>query len=157
MATRPSPPLPPPQDPLVQLRRSPVPLNAAQEAEVRALYYKRVRAKCADEIRGTSLPLPAPPIPSSNPRRTLDFAACATGRTFSIPFACRAPRLAMERCMNVYATRAEEDAAREAWFATLAEREAEGRAEEARKEEMRRRKREWWKEYSGGVTGVEKR
>lgn len=33
-------------------RASPMPLNATQESEVRDLYYKRVRDKCADEIRG---------------------------------------------------------------------------------------------------------
>lgn len=33
--------------------RNPLPLSAAQEAQVRDLYYKRVRAYCADEIRGT--------------------------------------------------------------------------------------------------------
>ncbi|KAL9103208.1 MAG: hypothetical protein Q9163_001735 [Psora crenata] len=43
--------------------RNPLPLSAAQEAEVRQLYYKRVRAHCADEIR--------------------EFATCATNRTFS--------------------------------------------------------------------------
>lgn len=36
--------------------RNPLPLSSAQEAQVRDLYYKRVRAHCADEIRGTSIP-----------------------------------------------------------------------------------------------------
>lgn len=32
--------------------RTPLPLTASQEAQVRELYYKRVRTKCADEVRG---------------------------------------------------------------------------------------------------------
>lgn len=32
--------------------RNPLPLSASQEAQVRELYYKRVRTICADEIRG---------------------------------------------------------------------------------------------------------
>ena len=32
--------------------RNPLPLSASQEAQVRDIYYKRVRAKCADEIKG---------------------------------------------------------------------------------------------------------
>jgi hypothetical protein len=33
---------------------NPTPLSAPQEQQVRDLYYKNVRAKCADEIEGTS-------------------------------------------------------------------------------------------------------
>lgn len=36
--------------------RNPLPLSASQESQVRELYHKRVRQKCADEVRGTSLP-----------------------------------------------------------------------------------------------------
>lgn len=36
--------------------RNPLPLSAAQEGQVRDLYYKRVRAHCADEIRGNLSP-----------------------------------------------------------------------------------------------------
>lgn len=32
--------------------RRPLPLSAAQEAEVKDLYYKRVRNRCAKEIKG---------------------------------------------------------------------------------------------------------
>ena len=32
--------------------RNPLPLTASQEAQVRDLYYKRVRSRCADEIKG---------------------------------------------------------------------------------------------------------
>lgn len=34
--------------------RNPVPLSAGQEQQVRDLYYKRVRQRCADEIKGTA-------------------------------------------------------------------------------------------------------
>lgn len=32
--------------------RNPLPLSASQEGQVRELYHKRVRTKCADEVRG---------------------------------------------------------------------------------------------------------
>ena len=32
--------------------RNPLPLSATQEAQVKELYYKRVRGYCANEIRG---------------------------------------------------------------------------------------------------------
>ena len=31
---------------------NPLPLSASQEAQVRDIYYKRVRSRCADEIKG---------------------------------------------------------------------------------------------------------
>jgi COX assembly protein 1 len=34
--------------------RSPLPLSSSQESQVRELYHKRVRMKCADEVRGQS-------------------------------------------------------------------------------------------------------
>lgn len=34
---------------------NPLPLSASQESEVRKLYYARVRARCADEIKRESL------------------------------------------------------------------------------------------------------
>ena len=45
MATTKAEPLPLPS-------RNPLPLSAAQEAQVRDLYHKRVRGQCANEIRG---------------------------------------------------------------------------------------------------------
>lgn len=33
--------------------RNPLPLSATQEAEVKQIYYKRVRSHCAAEIKGT--------------------------------------------------------------------------------------------------------
>ncbi|PFH59218.1 hypothetical protein XA68_12649 [Ophiocordyceps unilateralis] len=81
---------------------SPLPLSSSQEAQVQELYRTRVRKKCTDEIKA--------------------FAACATGRTFSIGFACADQRRAMNNCMNSYATRQEEDAAREEWFALRLQR-----------------------------------
>ena len=35
--------------------RNPLPLSASQESQVRELYFKRVRTKCANEVRGTFL------------------------------------------------------------------------------------------------------
>lgn len=36
--------------------RQPLPLSATQEGQVREIYYKRVRTKCADEVRGKMFP-----------------------------------------------------------------------------------------------------
>ncbi|KIW12627.1 hypothetical protein PV08_09905 [Exophiala spinifera] len=81
---------------------NPLPLSASQESEVRKLYYARVRTRCADEIK--------------------QFADCARGRTFSVAWTCRAEHRAMNSCMIQFATKAEEDAAREEWFAGVLER-----------------------------------
>ena len=85
--------------------RNPLPLSAAQEAQVRDIYYKNVRSQCAAEIK--------------------DFAACARNRTFSLSWACRAEQFAMNSCMIAHATRQAEDAAREEWFAGVQERRVE--------------------------------
>jgi hypothetical protein len=63
---------------------NPTPLSAPQEQQVKDLYYKNVRAKCAEEIE--------------------TFAQCALGRTFTMIYACRQPRLAMNSCMLQYAS-----------------------------------------------------
>ncbi|KAI9718509.1 MAG: hypothetical protein M1828_006692 [Chrysothrix sp. TS-e1954] len=112
----------------------PFPLNAAQESEVRDLYYKRVRDACAPEIKA--------------------FAHCCAGRTFSISWRCRGERKGMEECMIKRATREEEDAAREEWFARIPERKKEREELEGWKEGQRRMKREWWKEWEEGKKGV---
>ncbi|KAI4647352.1 uncharacterized protein J4E79_010210 [Alternaria viburni] len=59
---------------------NPTPLSAPQEQQVKDLYYKNVRAKCAKEIE--------------------TFAQCALGRTFTMIYACRQPRLAMNSCWS---------------------------------------------------------
>ncbi|KAK5035162.1 hypothetical protein LTS07_002598 [Exophiala sideris] len=82
--------------------RNPLPLSPAQEGEVRRMYYARVRSKCADEVK--------------------QFADCARGRTLSVAWNCRAEHRAMNSCMILYATKAEQDAAREDWFAGVLER-----------------------------------
>ena len=105
----------------------PVPLTASQEAEIKELYYAKVRGKCADQVR--------------------DFAHCCTGRTFSITWACRSQRKAMESCMNGYATRDEEDKAREEWFAKIGDRKRKLEEEERWKDDQRKLKKEWWADY----------
>ncbi|KAK7520401.1 cytochrome c oxidase biogenesis protein Cmc1 like-domain-containing protein [Phyllosticta citriasiana] len=102
----------------------PIPLKASQEAQVKELYYARVRQKCADEIR--------------------EFATCASNRTFTATFACRAQRLAMNSCMVGYATQEELDRAREEWWATRSLRKAEREAKERKRVEQEKFHREWW-------------
>ncbi|KAL2021414.1 hypothetical protein VTK56DRAFT_7167 [Thermocarpiscus australiensis] len=104
--------------------RNPLPLSASQEAQVRDIFYARVRRKCADEIKA--------------------FAECAMGRTFTAPFACRAPHRAMNSCMKAHATQAEQDAAREEWFARRLERQRERERKARRKAEQEAFLREWW-------------
>lgn len=98
--------------------RNPLPLSATQEQEVKQLYYKRVRARCAAEIKA--------------------FAECAVNRTVTATWVCRPQRLAMNTCMLAHASPEEEDRAREEWFATHEQRKKQ-REEDATKVEQRRR------------------
>jgi COX assembly mitochondrial protein 1 len=97
--------------------RNPLPLSAAQEAQVRDLYYKKVRSQCATEIK--------------------EFAACARNRTFSLSWACKAEQFAMNSCMIAHATRQAEDAAREEWFEGVQERRIEREKEKVAVEQRR--------------------
>ncbi|KAI1931847.1 hypothetical protein LOZ58_001175 [Ophidiomyces ophidiicola] len=97
--------------------RNPTPLSALQEAEVKAIYYKRVRGHCAAEIK--------------------DFAACALNRTVTATWVCRTQRLAMNSCMVEHAKPEEEDRAREEWFAGREERRR-AREQVDRETELRR-------------------
>ncbi|KAH7313611.1 cytochrome c oxidase biogenesis protein Cmc1 like-domain-containing protein [Stachybotrys elegans] len=103
---------------------NPLPLSASQEAQVRDVYYKRVRRLCADEIKA--------------------FAECAVGRSFTVAWACKEQHRAMNSCMASHATRAEHDAARQEWFSMRQERqrkrEAKAKVAAAQEEFMR----EWW-------------
>ncbi|PWY92008.1 hypothetical protein BO70DRAFT_270120, partial [Aspergillus heteromorphus CBS 117.55] len=97
--------------------RNPLPLSAAQESEVKQIYYKRVRGLCAPEIKA--------------------FAECAVNRTVTATWVCREQRLAMNSCMVAKARPEEEDRAREEWFATHSERRRV-KEEELAKVEQRR-------------------
>ncbi|KAK1775656.1 cytochrome c oxidase biogenesis protein Cmc1 like-domain-containing protein [Copromyces sp. CBS 386.78] len=104
--------------------RNPLPLSASQEAQVRDIFYARVRKQCTEEIKA--------------------FAECALGRTFSVPFACREPHRVMNSCMKLHANQAEQDAAREEWFALRMERVRERERKARRKAEQEAFLREWW-------------
>ncbi|KAG9249340.1 cytochrome c oxidase biogenesis protein Cmc1 like-domain-containing protein [Calycina marina] len=104
--------------------RNPLPLSSGQESQVRELYHARVRGHCAAEIKL--------------------FAECAMGRTVTAPFKCRAQNRAMNTCMVAHATPAEQDAAREEWFATRMERAREREKREERRKEQEKFHREWW-------------
>ncbi|EME46018.1 hypothetical protein DOTSEDRAFT_22135 [Dothistroma septosporum NZE10] len=117
--------------------RNPLPLSASQESQVRELYYKRVRQKCADEVR--------------------DFAACCTQRTFTATFMCRSEQKAMNACMNLYATQAEQDAARAEWFATMDQRREEREKKELKRVEDEKFWKDWWAKDKTGVPSTEGR
>ena len=124
--------------------RTPLPLTASQEAQVRELYYKRVRTRCADEVRGTCC-IPLPPITKQTLNTaSVDFAACCSSRTFSATFMCRTQQKAMNACMNRFATREEQDAARQEWFATLDKRKEEKEVKDKKRREDEKFWREWW-------------
>jgi COX assembly mitochondrial protein 1 len=72
------------------------------------------------------------------------FAECALGRTFTAPFKCRAQNRAMNSCMIAHATQAEQDAAREEWFANRLKRQVEREKKEERRKEQEKFHREWW-------------
>lgn len=55
---------------------NPLPLSASQEAQVRDIYYERVKNKCHEEIKGRSVPAgnrsPSPaPFPPTRPSARL--------------------------------------------------------------------------------------
>ncbi|KAK1767168.1 hypothetical protein QBC33DRAFT_587528 [Phialemonium atrogriseum] len=104
--------------------RNPLPLSASQEAQVRDIFYARVRDHCAEEIKA--------------------FAACALNRTFTVSFACRPQQRLMNSCMQAHATPSEQDAAREDWFAQRQERQRERERKARRKAEQEAFLREWW-------------
>ncbi|KAH9863805.1 hypothetical protein J1614_009737 [Plenodomus biglobosus] len=116
---------------------NPTPLSAPQEQQVKDLYYKNVRAKCAKEIE--------------------TFAQCALGRTLTMIYACRAPRLAMNSCMLQYQNQDELDAARQEWFALAGERKAAREEHQRKLEDARHKHKEWWNLDDGGRGKGERR
>lgn len=87
----------------------------------------------------------------------LEFAACCTSRTFTATIMCRKEQKAMNNCMMLYATQAEQDAAREEWFATMDERRKEREVKEAKRKQDEKFWREWWDKDSKGVPSTEGR
>lgn len=129
--------------------RNPLPLSASQEAQVRDIYYARVRKACSEEIKGSQRPpsRPLPPLPETDTPPfplSLAFADCAMGRTLSIPFVCRTQHRLMNSCMVSRATQAEQDAAREEWFAQRLERQRERERKARKKAGQEEFLREWW-------------
>ena len=63
-------------------------------------------------------------------------------------WACRTQRAAMDSCMLKHATREEQDAAREAWFAAAPQRKREREEKEKKNQkimkEQEKFQREWW-------------
>jgi COX assembly protein 1 len=66
-----------------------------------------------------------------------DFADCARGRTISVAWHCKEQHLAMNSCMMQYATKTEEDAAREEWFEGIMARRRKKEEELVKVEERR--------------------
>jgi len=66
------------------------------------------------------------------------------GRTLTVSFACAAPKRAMNSCLKDHATPAEQDAAREEWFALRLERQRERERRAAKKAGQEDFLREWW-------------
>ncbi|KAL0935261.1 cytochrome c oxidase biogenesis protein [Colletotrichum truncatum] len=156
--------------------RNPLPLSASQEAQIRDIYYARVRSACAPEIKGAYSPvsrsiiqvterlLPSAemepgtslstwrincsPILLELPADTLfcrtAFADCALNRTFTVSFVCREQLRVMNGCMKSHATAAEQDAAREEWFAKRLERQKERERKAVKKAQQEDFIREWW-------------
>jgi COX assembly protein 1 len=134
------------------LPSNPTPLSAPQEQQVRDIYYKSVRAKCATEIEGAS-PRACRPLPQPT-NMPPAFAQCALGRTVTMIYACREPRLAMNSCMLQYQNQDELDKARAQWFQLAGERKA-ARQEHARKLlDAQSKHKEWWNlDDSGRLQG----
>ena len=122
--------------------RNPLPLSAAQEAKVKELYHKRVRSYCAEEIKGVNAQTLT--LYCSSINTYADFAECATGRSFSVAWACRQQKIKMNHCMMAHAGQDEEDRAREDFFAGALQRRAEREQKEQKKNEQEKFHREWW-------------
>ncbi|RMZ82360.1 hypothetical protein DV737_g2100, partial [Chaetothyriales sp. CBS 132003] len=106
-----------PQAPSQDLR-NPLPLSSKQEAEVRDVYHRKVRALCAPEIAA--------------------FAACARGRTVSLAWACKPEQLAMNSCMIQHAAdKRLQDEAREEWFSGVLARRRKAKEEHEAVEKRR--------------------
>ncbi|KAF2006650.1 hypothetical protein P154DRAFT_395595, partial [Amniculicola lignicola CBS 123094] len=103
---------------------NPTPLSAPQEQQVRDLYYKNVRAKCAKEIEA--------------------FAACAHTRTLSLMYACRPEKLSMNSCLLSYQGQDQLDIARAEWFRLAGERKRAREEHKRKVEEGKRKHAEWW-------------
>ncbi|KAF2859361.1 hypothetical protein K470DRAFT_258980 [Piedraia hortae CBS 480.64] len=104
--------------------KSPLPLTASQEAQVQEIYHKRVRAKCADEVR--------------------DFALCCKAHNFTATVVCRSAQRVMNACMQQFATLEELDAARKEWFERIPERQKERELKEAKRKEQEKFHKDWW-------------
>lgn len=117
--------------------KNPLPLSATQEAQVRDIYYARVRNHCAKEIKGRSL---YDDCLNSLVNYLflffffLEFATCARNRTISATWKCKDERHNMNSCMVAHAKQEEFDKAREEWFRI--------RLEKRRQKEIQRRKTE---------------
>ena len=61
----------------------------------------------------------------------LEFAECAKGHMVSVNFTCRDQKLAMNSCFRKNGTLAEQDRAREEWFATRVQKKREAAEKEA--------------------------
>jgi COX assembly mitochondrial protein 1 len=66
-----------------------------------------------------------------------EFAACAKGRLFSVAWACKTQQFHMNSCMLANSSHAEQDLAREEWFAGVLDRRKK-KAEELEAVERRR-------------------
>jgi COX assembly protein 1 len=60
-----------------------------------------------------------------------DFAACAREHMVSVNFTCRDQKLAMNSCLRKNGTMAEQDRAREEWFATRLQKKKDAAEQEA--------------------------
>ena len=72
------------------------------------------------------------------------FAACTQNRTFTMAWACRDQRLAMNSCMLRYQGQDEMDAARATWFLQAGERKRKKEELAEKEREARRKHAEWW-------------
>ncbi|KAF5572386.1 cytochrome c oxidase biogenesis [Fusarium pseudoanthophilum] len=76
---------PVPEEKLGVPSRNPLPLSASQEAQVRDIFYQKVRKECADEIKGTSPSATIPP--TFTPKLQLQLQHQATNNPQHSPHA----------------------------------------------------------------------
>ncbi|KAF2751596.1 hypothetical protein M011DRAFT_474045 [Sporormia fimetaria CBS 119925] len=118
---------------------NPTPLSAPQEQQVREIYYSNVRSYCVEELKA--------------------FAECTQNRTFSMAWACRDAKMAMNACMLKYQGPDEMDKAREQWFRLAGERKKAKEEKERKAAEAMKKHREYWgaEEIERKIREMEKR
>ncbi|KAK4684751.1 hypothetical protein P7C73_g5420, partial [Tremellales sp. Uapishka_1] len=98
-------------------------LSRREENEVMAAAKANSLKQCDDLVSGMPLFGPRPLLPTHTDSAFFpDFADCATGRTFTLPFVCRGPLKLMQDCQRSHMTTEKLDAMKLDYIANRSEK-----------------------------------